>query len=204
MGRGAKRPRAKAGAGRPLAGQSPKDEDAQIRGLERRLAEASRRGIALEHALDERLGQIRADECKVKQVLLNLLSNALKFTPNGGRIHVEATARDDIAEILVADTRVGIAAEDQQAVFEEFRQVGMAARKSRARAWGSPCAGSSWNSIVGGSGSTARWAWARRSRSRFRGAVANEALPRGAPRLRGRRSRPAPREDGSGRDEVEP
>ncbi len=45
---------------------------------------ATRRGIALGRTIDERLGTIRGDERKVKQVLLNLLSNALKFTPEGG------------------------------------------------------------------------------------------------------------------------
>ena len=49
---------------------------------------ASRRGITLGSTIDERLGLIRGDERKVKQVLLNLLSNALKFTPEGGRIDV--------------------------------------------------------------------------------------------------------------------
>ena len=90
---------------------------------------ASRRGITLGHSVDERLGQIRGDERKVKQVLLNLLSNALKFTPEGGRIDASARAHDDVAEIAVADTGVGIAPEDQEAVFEEFRQVGAADKK---------------------------------------------------------------------------
>ncbi len=90
---------------------------------------ASRGGIVLERTLDERLGTVRADERKVKQVLLNLLSNALKFTPEGGRIDVRAALRDGVAEISVADTGVGIAAEDQATVFEEFRQVGTAAKK---------------------------------------------------------------------------
>jgi GAF domain-containing protein len=49
---------------------------------------AVRRGITLGRSVDERLGSIRADERKVKQVLLNLLSNALKFTPEGGKIDV--------------------------------------------------------------------------------------------------------------------
>ena len=65
----------------------------------------------------------------MKQVLLNLLSNALKFTPEGGRIDVVAGAHDGVTEISVTDTGVGIAPEDQEAVFEEFRQVGTAARK---------------------------------------------------------------------------
>jgi two-component system, NtrC family, sensor kinase len=90
---------------------------------------AQRRGIALGRKVDERLGTIRADERKVKQVLLNLLSNALKFTPEGGRIDVRARVMDDETEVSVTDTGVGIAPEDQAAVFEEFRQVGAAAKK---------------------------------------------------------------------------
>ena len=90
---------------------------------------AQRRGITLGRTVDERLGMIRADERKVKQVLLNLLSNALKFTPEGGRIDVRAAVRDGTVEISVTDTGVGIAPEDQDSVFEEFRQVGTAAKK---------------------------------------------------------------------------
>ncbi len=90
---------------------------------------AQRHGITLGRTVDERLGMIDADERKVKQVLLNLLSNALKFTPEGGRIDVRAAARDDAVEISVTDTGVGIAPEDQATVFEEFRQVGSAAKK---------------------------------------------------------------------------
>ncbi|HEX9275119.1 MAG TPA: GAF domain-containing protein [Casimicrobiaceae bacterium] len=90
---------------------------------------AHRRGITLDRTLDERLGMIHADERKVKQVLLNLLSNALKFTPEGGRIHVRADVHQGDAEISVTDTGIGISPEDQAAVFEEFRQVGAAAKK---------------------------------------------------------------------------
>jgi GAF domain-containing protein len=90
---------------------------------------AGRRGIALHQAVDQRLGQIRGDERKIKQVLLNLLSNALKFTPEGGRVDVRGTVSDGMAEVSVSDTGVGIAPEDQEAVFEEFRQVGTADKK---------------------------------------------------------------------------
>jgi len=90
---------------------------------------ASRRGIVLGHAIDESLGTIRADERKVKQVLLNLLSNALKFTPEGGRIDVRAAVDGELVEVSISDTGVGIAPEDQQAVFEEFRQVGASDKK---------------------------------------------------------------------------
>jgi GAF domain-containing protein len=90
---------------------------------------AGRRGIALAHTMDERLGTIRGDERKIKQVLLNLLSNAIKFTPEGGRIEVAAAAKDGSVTVSVSDTGVGIAPEDQEAVFEEFRQVGTADKK---------------------------------------------------------------------------
>ena len=87
---------------------------------------AGRRGIALHMTTDERLEYVRADERKIKQVLLNLLSNAIKFTPEGGRIEVRAKQVAGSVEIAVSDTGVGIAPEDQEAIFEEFRQVGTA------------------------------------------------------------------------------
>jgi len=90
---------------------------------------AARRGIDLHKSVDERLGQIQADERKIRQVLLNLLSNAIKFTPEGGRIEVRAVSLDGSVEVSVSDTGVGIAPEDQEAIFEEFKQVGMASKK---------------------------------------------------------------------------
>jgi GAF domain-containing protein len=90
---------------------------------------ASRRGIALGKTVDERLGLIEADERKLRQVLLNLLSNAIKFTPEGGRIDVRAVPMDGSVSVSVTDTGVGIAPEDQEAVFEEFRQVGSADKR---------------------------------------------------------------------------
>jgi signal transduction histidine kinase len=97
---------------------------------------ASRRGIRLGSTVDPRLGMIGGDERKVKQVLLNLLSNALKFTPEGGRIDVGARVHDGAAEVSVADTGIGIAPEDQAAVFEEFRQVGTADKKAEGTGLG--------------------------------------------------------------------
>jgi two-component system, NtrC family, sensor kinase len=90
---------------------------------------AGRRGIALHMAADERLDYVRADERKVRQVVLNLLSNAIKFTLDGGRIEVRAKPVNGSVEVAVTDTGVGIAPEDQEAIFEEFRQVGTAAKK---------------------------------------------------------------------------
>jgi two-component system, NtrC family, sensor kinase len=90
---------------------------------------AARRSITLNTAVDERVGQVQADERKIRQVLLNLLSNAIKFTPESGGIHVEARSVNESIEVSVTDTGVGIAPEDQEAVFEEFRQVGTADKK---------------------------------------------------------------------------
>jgi len=90
---------------------------------------AGRRSIALHTNIDNRLGQSQADERKVRQVVLNLLSNAIKFTPEGGRIDVGAVPKDGFVEVSVRDTGIGIAPEDQEKVFEEFRQVGTAAKK---------------------------------------------------------------------------
>jgi GAF domain-containing protein len=97
---------------------------------------ASRRGIRLGSTVDGRLGMISGDERKVKQVLLNLLSNALKFTPEGGQIDVGARLDGEMAEVSVADTGIGIAPEDQEAVFEEFRQVGTADKKAEGTGLG--------------------------------------------------------------------
>jgi signal transduction histidine kinase len=85
---------------------------------------ADRHGIALGLAVDDRLGIFVGDERKLKQILLNLLSNAIKFTPEGGRISVKAMPADSSVEISVTDTGIGIAPEDQETIFEEFRQVG--------------------------------------------------------------------------------
>jgi len=85
---------------------------------------AQRNGVALALEVDETLGAVRADERKFKQIMLNLLSNAVKFTPAGGKVAVLARPAGGALEVSVADTGVGIAPEDQAAVFEEFRQVG--------------------------------------------------------------------------------
>jgi signal transduction histidine kinase len=85
---------------------------------------AQRHGIELSLDVDKRLGAFQADERKFKQIVLNLLSNAVKFTPDGGKVSVSARKDTTHVEIAVSDTGIGIAPEDQAAVFEEFKQVG--------------------------------------------------------------------------------
>jgi signal transduction histidine kinase len=102
---------------------------------------AQRDHIRLGLEIGAELGEIRADERKLKQILLNLLSNAVKFTPAGGTVNVTAKRNGNSAEISVADTGPGIAAEDHAAVFEEFKQVGSdRTRKAEGTGLGMPLA----------------------------------------------------------------
>jgi len=90
----------------------------------RPLAMAKR--IKLEQAGDN-FG-VYADRVRFKQILYNLLSNALKFTPEDGRVCVESSCDGSFVCISVTDTGVGIRPEDQQLIFEEFRQAGETTR----------------------------------------------------------------------------
>jgi signal transduction histidine kinase len=83
-----------------------------------------RSNITVQSHIAPRLPAVRSDRQKVKQILLNLLSNALKFTP-AGSVTVSAAydARSNQMVMAVRDTGVGIAEEDQGRVFEDFRQL---------------------------------------------------------------------------------
>lgn len=78
--------------------------------------------ITVQHKLETDL-PVYADRVRFKQILYNLLSNAVKFTPNDGRIEIDCYQQGDAICISVADNGIGIRAEDQKLVFEEFRQV---------------------------------------------------------------------------------
>jgi PAS domain S-box-containing protein len=76
--------------------------------------------------VQQKLGTDRpvyADRVRFKQILYNLLSNAVKFTPKGGRIEIDCFESVNQVCLSVTDTGIGIRPEDQQVVFEEFRQV---------------------------------------------------------------------------------
>lgn len=74
---------------------------------------------------------IDADRLRFKQILLNLLGNAVKFTPEGNHIQVQAVLRDGFLEISVTDTGIGIPKEEHQAIFDKFRQVGQTTKGVR-------------------------------------------------------------------------
>jgi signal transduction histidine kinase/CheY-like chemotaxis protein len=73
--------------------------------------------------IDGGAGEITADPGKVKQMLLNLVSNAVKFTADGGIVTIETRRLDDSVELSVTDTGIGIGSQDQERVFHEFQQV---------------------------------------------------------------------------------
>jgi PAS domain S-box-containing protein len=81
--------------------------------------------IALEVKIPDNLTnfQITADQRKIKQVMYNLLSNAAKFTSDGGIIKVEAAKLKDKIQVSVSDTGIGISKEEQDKIFDEFYQV---------------------------------------------------------------------------------
>jgi signal transduction histidine kinase len=85
---------------------------------------AERHGIQLETDIDPLVGDYDGDERKFKQIMLNLLTNAVKFTPEGGTVTMAANRVDGNYVFSVKDTGIGIAPEDHDKVFEEFRQVG--------------------------------------------------------------------------------
>ena len=79
-------------------------------------------GLTVVSTLDEDL-PIEADRGRVQQIMLNLLSNAAKFTTAGGQVTIDARATDDCAEVSITDTGVGIAPEFLPHVFDRFRQA---------------------------------------------------------------------------------
>jgi len=85
--------------------------------------EARRRGVRLHFELPSRLPRLRMDPERIQQVLINLVGNALKFSPQDGDVIIAVRQRADAVELSVRDTGIGIAAEDQGHIFEEFGQV---------------------------------------------------------------------------------
>jgi PAS domain S-box-containing protein len=79
----------------------------------------------LELNLDEVIATavIRADDVKLKQIVVNLLSNAAKFTPDGGAIRLQGSKQGNELVVGVSDTGIGIKPEDRQRIFEAFEQV---------------------------------------------------------------------------------
>ena len=85
-------------------------------------AVAQRKGVTVETKLEAGIS-VLVDPLRLKQVALNLMANAVKFTPSGGRVEVVLSSRDTRAVLSITDTGIGIAPEHHAAIFEPFTQV---------------------------------------------------------------------------------
>ena len=83
----------------------------------------NRRKQNLELVIEDELPPVRADKDKIRQVLINLLSNATKFTPDGGHLRVEVIRDDGWCRVSVIDDGIGIRKKDQKIIFQPFRQI---------------------------------------------------------------------------------
>jgi signal transduction histidine kinase len=93
---------------------------------------AMRHRIKLAAEVGEGIGEITADDRKLKQVMHNLLSNAMKFTPDGGSVGVEAKMAEGEVLVSVWDTGAGIAEEDMPRLFKPFEQLDNSITKKAA------------------------------------------------------------------------
>ncbi len=83
---------------------------------------AALHGVTLTFEIDPTLDLIESDELRFKQVVLNLVSNAVKFTPDGGHVDVRATSTERRLTVTVTDDGIGIPPEDTERIFEAFHQ----------------------------------------------------------------------------------
>jgi two-component system phosphate regulon sensor histidine kinase PhoR len=127
--------------------------------------QAERQGLALKVDVPDHL-MVLADAQAVQKVLGNLIHNAIKFTPSGGRIEVRAAPRGDNVEFAVEDTGVGIPAKDLPRIFERFYKVDRSRTRTNGELHGTGLGlaiakhvigahgGSLWATSVEGHGST--------------------------------------------------
>ncbi|WP_406661386.1 ATP-binding protein [Methanolobus sp. ZRKC3] len=85
--------------------------------------QASNKGISLESQMDLQVSTINADMAKFKQILYNLIGNAIKFTPKGGSVKVFVRNVETNLEVSIIDTGTGISKEDMERIFKPFTQL---------------------------------------------------------------------------------
>jgi two-component system phosphate regulon sensor histidine kinase PhoR len=98
------------------------------RAVERLRPQVERTGLTLHVEVPSDLPPVRVDRGRIEQVLINLVHNAVKFTPEGGDIVVRAELADQMVQVSVRDTGVGIAAEELPRIFERFYKSDAARR----------------------------------------------------------------------------
>ncbi|HEY3064723.1 MAG TPA: ATP-binding protein [Methylomirabilota bacterium] len=93
---------------------------------------AEAKGVRLQKLLDPRAGPTTGDPSRLQQVVWNLLANAVKFTPKGGRVEVHLRRVNSHVEIAVSDTGEGIAADILPFIFDRFRQADSSTTRAHA------------------------------------------------------------------------
>ena len=88
-----------------------------------RMNDLEKKKIDVSCEFEEDSCMVRADSDRIEQVVINLLDNAIKFTPEGGKISLESAAGNGVAEITVRDSGCGIAPEDREKIFDRFFTV---------------------------------------------------------------------------------
>jgi signal transduction histidine kinase len=87
------------------------------------LSLASNKKISVEVKVDASLESVRADRTKLRQILYNLMNNAIKFTPEKGRVTVNALKKEGMLEIKISDSGIGLSKEDHERIFMPFIQA---------------------------------------------------------------------------------
>ncbi len=82
------------------------------------------KSLNIENKISEKMPLVMADPEKVIQILTHLIHNAIKFTSSGGKISIFSRVKDDVLEISVRDTGVGISKKEQLIIFEQYKQAG--------------------------------------------------------------------------------
>lgn len=85
--------------------------------------DSERRGQIIDLELQWAMPDITGDRARIEQVLMNIMTNAMKYTPEGGRIHVSCNVRDEYAYVRITDSGHGIPEEDVPHVFDRFYRV---------------------------------------------------------------------------------
>jgi signal transduction histidine kinase len=101
---------------------------------------AKGKGVELRLEADPEVGCIEADARKLRQILFNLLTNAVRFTTPGGPVTIKAARHPDEVEIAVIDTGVGIDPADHERIFQEFEQAGSWEQRKEGTGLGLPLA----------------------------------------------------------------
>ena len=114
----------KAEAGRLDMAPRPVSVNGLIQEVARQLqTDLQKKGLTLELQLDEKLPDIRGDKTQLDRVFWNLVSNAIKFTPSGGKIFIRSSRNDTHFCVSVQDTGIGIAQDDLPLLYSQFRRL---------------------------------------------------------------------------------